>query len=47
MDVSEMASMGGKARWKGSTKKERSDNAKRMVEAREKKKKDRLAKAKR
>lgn len=38
MNVTEMASLGGKARWKGKTKKERSEHAKRMVEAREKKK---------
>lgn len=37
MNVSEMASLGGKARWKNKTKKERKEHAQRMVAARKKK----------
>lgn len=39
MNLDEFRSKGGKARWKGKTKKERAAHAKMMVEAREKKKK--------
>lgn len=38
MDVKEFASLGGKARAKKMTKKERSEHARRMVQAREMKK---------
>lgn len=39
MDSKEAGSMGGKKRWEGRSQKERSDHARRMVQAREKKKK--------
>lgn len=38
MEVKDMASMGGKARWEGKTDKQKSDHAKAMVNARELKK---------
>lgn len=43
MNVKQLASLGGKARWKGKSKKDRAAHAKMMVEMREKKKKSRAA----
>lgn len=44
MDTKEAGRRGGKARWKGKTKAERSAYAKKMVEAREAKRKARKEK---
>jgi hypothetical protein len=43
MDIHEFARKGAKARWKGKTKKEKREHAMKMVEARRKKKQERLS----